>query len=93
MKHHENREAVLNQYIENMANAVLKGIESMAMKKLAYTAEEAAYVLGISEYTVYELIKQNELQPIVKLGKRGLRIPITTLEEFVKRGGVKGQFD
>lgn len=88
MKHHENKESVRNQDIENLANAVVKGLESIAVKKLTYTAEEAAYVLGISDYTVYELIKQNELQPIVKLGKRGLRIPITTLEEFVKRGGV-----
>jgi excisionase family DNA binding protein len=56
---------------------------------MAYTVEEAAEAIGVSEYFFYELIKQNEISPIVRLGKRGIRVPVKTLENFIEQGGVK----
>jgi excisionase family DNA binding protein len=75
--------------IECFTDVLVEKLERMAVKKLAYTAEEAAFVLGISECFVYDLIRKEELAPVIKLGKRGIRIPVKTLEDFVSRGGVK----
>lgn len=51
------------------------------MTALLYTAEEAAELLRISRWKVFDLIRRNELRS-VKIG--GLRrIPRSAIEEFV----------
>lgn len=79
----------LPEIFEQFVNQTLSKLEKLALKKLAYTAKEAASVLSISECFVHELIRRGELAPVVRLGNRGVRIPVKTLEEFVERGGVE----
>jgi len=44
---------------------------------------EAAEVLGLSRSTVYRLLKDGVL-PSVSLGRRGVRVPVDRLYEWVK---------
>jgi excisionase family DNA binding protein len=54
-----------------------------AMTALLHTVEEAAQLLNISRWKVFELIRTNELRS-VKIG--GLRrIPAKALDEYVER--------
>lgn len=53
------------------------------MTALLHTVEEAAQLLNISRWKVFELIRTNELRS-VKIG--GLRrIPAKAIEEYVER--------
>jgi excisionase family DNA binding protein len=53
------------------------------MNALLYTVEEAAQLLNISRWKVFELIRTNELRS-VKIG--GLRrIPAKAIDEYVDR--------
>jgi excisionase family DNA binding protein len=55
----------------------------MQMAVLLYTVEEAARLLNISHWKVFELIRLNELRS-VKIG--GLRrVPAKAIEEYIER--------
>lgn len=45
---------------------------------------EAAAALGISRTTLYELINSGQL-PVVRIGTRGVRIPVKALQEYADR--------
>jgi excisionase family DNA binding protein len=51
---------------------------------LMYTYEEAAVKLGVSRTHLYELMKAGEIRPL-KLGPQVRRIPLTELEDWLKR--------
>ena len=44
--------------------------------------KEVAEMLSVSMQTVYKLVKSGELRS-VRVGKRGIRIPRTALDDFV----------
>lgn len=53
------------------------------MNVVVYTVEEAARVLKISRWKIFDLIRTNQLRS-VKIG--GLRrIPCTAIEEYISR--------
>lgn len=74
--------------VQRMSEIVSKKLDMMAIPKRLYTAEEAAWALGISLVFLRQLVRQKQIYPIVKLGRRGMRIPINAIEDFVNRGGV-----
>ena len=43
---------------------------------------EAARLLGMGRTTVYQMIREGRL-PVVRLGKRGVRIPISALTNWI----------
>lgn len=51
--------------------------------KLLYTLPEACGVLGLSRSKFYELMDEGAIKP-VHMG-RSIRIPVSELEDFVKR--------
>jgi excisionase family DNA binding protein len=53
------------------------------MEKLLLTAEEAAEVLGLSRFTIYDLIRLKAIVS-VKIG-RCRRIPVAAVQEYVDR--------
>ncbi|MBX7133053.1 MAG: helix-turn-helix domain-containing protein [Fimbriimonadaceae bacterium] len=57
-----------------------KEISSQA--PILLTVRESASVLGISRTTLYLLINQGRLR-VVRIGSRGVRIPVSELEKFV----------
>ena len=73
---------------DRLADLISKKLEQPGIKRMLYTAEEAAQALGISLVFLRQLVRQKEIAPIVRLGKRGIRIPVSALEDFVARGGV-----
>ena len=46
------------------------------------TVRESASALGISRTTLYVLINQERVR-VVRIGSRGVRIPVSELEKFV----------
>ena len=55
------------------------------MEKLAFSAKEAADLLGISEWTVYRLVSEGELAKVPYMGKRVV-IARVELERFAAQG-------
>ena len=55
------------------------------MEKLAYSAQEAADLLGVSDWTVYRLVDAGDLAKVPHLGKRVL-IAKAELERFAQQG-------
>lgn len=49
-------------------------------------AEKAAKMLDCGKTTIYDLAREGQLASY-KLGKRGLRITMSSIQEFVERGG------
>lgn len=55
------------------------------MDKLAYSADEAGAILGVSAWTVYRLVERGDLAKVPHLGKRVL-IAGRELERFAAQG-------
>jgi excisionase family DNA binding protein len=55
------------------------------MEKLAFSAAEAAEVIGVSEWTIYRLVERGDLSKLPHLGKRVL-IARLELERFAREG-------
>lgn len=49
------------------------------------TVKEACAVASISRTTLYELIRANRIRTL-KIGSRGIRIPVAELERFIQEG-------
>jgi excisionase family DNA binding protein len=58
-----------------------------SVKPLAYTTFQVTILLTISRAMVFKLIRQGELKTF-KVGTRTL-IPVSEIDEFIKRGGSK----
>lgn len=56
-----------------------------AERKLAFTAVEAAAMLGVSAWTVYRLVERGDLTKVPHLGSRVL-IARIELERFCEQG-------
>ena len=54
------------------------------MKRLTYTIEEAAQVLGIGRSSAYLAARTGEI-PVVRIGRR-LLVPVDALESMLARG-------
>jgi len=65
-------------------------LEKFSLRKVTYTAKEAAFVLSISTCWLYELIRQGEFD-VVSMGKREMRVSVASLDAFVARGGFNGK--
>ncbi len=74
--------------LEQLAKLIVQRMEQNAVKKLAYTIEEDASAIGCSKLHVYDLVRQKELTPVLSLGKRGIRISVSTLERLWKMVGL-----
>ena len=70
---------VLESHYKNRLTVRRLNVETNKPEKLAYTAKEAASLLGISSGTVYSLIYQKEI-PAIHYGKRWI-IPKAALEK------------
>lgn len=57
---------------------------SEAAARVLQRIPEAARALGISRTTLYELINSGQL-PTVRIGSRGVRIPVKALQEYADR--------
>ncbi len=57
-----------------------------ASRRLTYTVEEAASLLGISRGLAYEMVRQGDL-PALRLGQRRLLVPVASLEEWLSSSG------
>jgi excisionase family DNA binding protein len=54
---------------------------------LVYLVDEAAALLQISPWMLYEMIRRDEVPGVVGLGKRNLRIVKSTFNDWISRGG------
>ena len=70
---------ILESHYKNRLMVRRLSVEPNKPEKLAYTAKEAASLLGISSGTVYSLIYQKEI-PAIQYGKRWI-IPKAALEK------------
>lgn len=51
-----------------------------------HTVSQAARRLGVRPHRVYELIRENQIPGVVRLGRQ-VRIDPEALEEFIRNGG------
>jgi excisionase family DNA binding protein len=51
--------------------------------KGSYRVREAARILGVSRQTLQREIDLSILAPVLSVGKRGVRIPATTLRSYI----------
>ena len=70
---------ILESHYKNRLTVRRLNVETNKPEKLAYTAKEAASLLGISSGTVYSLIYQKEI-PAIHYGKRWI-IPKAAFEK------------
>ena len=70
---------ILESHYKNRLTVRRLNLETNKPEKLAYTAKEAASLLGISSGTIYSLIYQKEI-PAIHYGKRWI-IPKAALEK------------
>ncbi|MFC2071089.1 helix-turn-helix domain-containing protein [Chloroflexota bacterium] len=75
---------ILESHYKNHLMVRRLSVETNKPEKLAYTAKEAASLLGISRGTIYSLIYQKEI-PAIHYGKRWI-IPKAALEKQL--GGI-----
>jgi excisionase family DNA binding protein len=57
---------------------------NVPMERVLHRIPEAAAALGISRTTLYELINSGQI-PTVRIGSRGVRIPVKALQEYADR--------
>lgn len=62
---------------------------SVAETRRLLTAHETAHVLGVRLHRAYELIRENQLPGVVRLGRQ-VRVDRNALEEFIANGGTSG---
>jgi len=55
--------------LKQIAIIMADQLEKFALRKVTYTAKEAAFILSISTCWLYELIRQGEFE-VVLMGKR-----------------------
>lgn len=53
--------------------------------KVLLTVRDACELASISRTTLYELIRANRIGTL-KIGSRGIRIPVAELERFIQEG-------
>lgn len=63
--------------------AQVEKIETLALKPLLLTVEQAGKLLGIKRALAYDLVAKGVL-PTVKLGERSTRVPLEALENMVR---------
>jgi len=73
----------VEQSEEHMPNTEIAPATS---RRLTYTVEEAASLLGISRGLAYEMVRQGAL-PALRLGQRRLLVPVASLEEWLSGSG------
>lgn len=81
--------ALLDGRIRRIAEEVFSAMSaapapSAAEDDRGITAREAARLIGVSEWRVYELIKRGEL-PAYKISSQRYRIRLGAVREFVRR--------
>lgn len=81
-------ENAVDTIIDRLAKQLYKRLDQLAVKKLALSVEEAAFVLSVSKFHVYELIRRHELE-VIRMGDRQMRISVKVLEDFVAKGGIE----
>lgn len=81
---------VKSDQLKEIAEIMAGQLEKYALRKVTYTAKEAAYILSISTCWLYELIRKGEFE-VVSMGKREMRVSVVSVDAFVDRGGVKSK--
>jgi excisionase family DNA binding protein len=66
--------------------AIQKGdLEAVRPVRLLVSIADACEMIGVKRTSMYEFIRAGKIR-VVKIGSRGVRVPVSELERFVAEG-------